>query len=47
VTWAEVQACAEGGPELRFTWREVLARVEELGDLFAPVLTLQQTLPGG
>mgnify|MGYP002682454766 CR=1 FL=1 len=47
VTWSEVQACAEGGPELRFTWREVLARVEELGDLFAPVLTLQQTLPGG
>ncbi|MCY7300808.1 MAG: non-homologous end-joining DNA ligase [Ilumatobacteraceae bacterium] len=47
VTWGEVSACAEGAPELRFTWREVLARVDELGDLFEPVLTLQQTLPGG
>jgi bifunctional non-homologous end joining protein LigD len=46
VAWDEVAACADGAPELRFTWREVLARVEEHGDLFADVLTLQQTLPG-
>ena len=45
VTWEEVAACADGGPELRFTWREVLDRVGEHGDLFAPVLTLQQSLP--
>jgi bifunctional non-homologous end joining protein LigD len=47
VTWDEVAACAEGGPELRFTWRDVLARVEEHGDLFDSVLTLRQTLPTG
>ena len=47
VTWDEVAECAEGGPELKFTWRQVLARVDEHGDLFAPVLTLQQRLPGG
>ena len=45
VTWEEVAACADGGPELRFSWREVLDRVGEHGDLFAPVLTLQQSLP--
>jgi bifunctional non-homologous end joining protein LigD len=47
VTWAEVAACAEGGPELRFTWQQVLERVADHGDLFAPVLTLQQSLPKG
>ncbi|MDO8390699.1 MAG: non-homologous end-joining DNA ligase [Actinomycetota bacterium] len=46
VTWEEVGECAAGGPELRFTWSDVLARVEAHGDLFAPVLTLQQALPG-
>ncbi len=45
VTWEEVADCAEGGPELRFTWRDVLDRVESMDDLFADVLTLQQTLP--
>jgi len=45
VTWDEVEACAAGGVEPRFTWREVLARVEAHGDLFAPVLTTVQTLP--
>ena len=47
VTWDEVERCAgEGDPELlRFTWDAVLERVEERGDLFAPVLTLQQALP--
>ena len=46
VTWDEVAACADGAPELRFTWREVLDRVDDHSDLFADVLTLQQTLPG-
>jgi bifunctional non-homologous end joining protein LigD len=44
-TWDEVEECAAGERELRFTWRDVLARVEERGDLFADVLTLQQTIP--
>ncbi len=46
VAWDEVAACAAGDLELRFTWREVLERVDSLGDLFAPVLTMRQTLPG-
>ncbi|MCW3010394.1 MAG: ligD [Solirubrobacterales bacterium] len=48
VTWAEVRACAAGGdPEqLAFTSAEVLARVAEHGDLFAPVLSAVQRLPG-
>jgi bifunctional non-homologous end joining protein LigD len=39
VTWDEVAACAAGGDPatLRFTTDEVLDRVEELGDLFAPL----------
>jgi bifunctional non-homologous end joining protein LigD len=47
VSWAEVTRCLESGkPEaLRFTAPEVLERVERLGDLFAPVLTLHQPLP--
>ena len=45
--WSEVQDCAEGGPELRFEASQVLQRVEQHGDLFAEVLTLRQTLPGG
>ncbi len=44
VTWDEVEAAADGA-ELRFEASEVLGRVEEQGDLFAPTLTLQQTLP--
>jgi bifunctional non-homologous end joining protein LigD len=46
VTWAEVAECAAGGPELRFDWRQVLSRVDNNGDLFAPVLTVEQRLPG-
>jgi bifunctional non-homologous end joining protein LigD len=46
VTWDEVAACAEGVAELRFQWRDVLDRVDRLGDLFAPVLTTEQSLPG-
>jgi bifunctional non-homologous end joining protein LigD len=37
VTWDEVEACREPG-DLVFTSDDVLARVEELGDLFAPLL---------
>jgi bifunctional non-homologous end joining protein LigD len=47
VTWDEVEACAAANRELKFAWRDVLARVEEHGDLFEPVLTMVQQLPGG
>ena len=45
--WEEVEAAAASGePEqLAFTSDEVLARVAEHGDLFAPVEALQQELP--
>jgi bifunctional non-homologous end joining protein LigD len=45
--WEEVEATEDSGdPEdLRFTSDDVLARVEEHGDLFAPVLELEQELP--
>jgi bifunctional non-homologous end joining protein LigD len=47
VTWKEVEQClAKRDPELlAFTSDQVLKRVEKLGDLFAPVLTLKQQLP--
>jgi bifunctional non-homologous end joining protein LigD len=45
VTWEEVEACASSGVELRFEAGDVLSRVDELGDLFADVLTLEQRLP--
>ncbi len=47
LTWDEVSDAAdEGDPDaLRFTSADVLARVTELGDLFAPVQTLEQELP--
>ena len=45
VGWDEVEACAAGEVELRFTSDEVLERVDAIGDLFAPVLTLTQSLP--
>jgi len=45
--WEEVEACAAAGePDaLAFTSDAVLARVAEHGDLFAPVLSLEQGLP--
>jgi bifunctional non-homologous end joining protein LigD len=46
VTWDEVEACAAGDTDLRFEIDDVLGRVADLGDLFAPVLTLEQRLPG-
>jgi bifunctional non-homologous end joining protein LigD len=45
VTWDEVSGCAAGDGELRFVSDDVLARVEEHGDLFEPVLTEEQHLP--
>ena len=47
ISWDEVEAVTRSGdPEdLVFTTDDVLARVEEHGDLFAPVLELEQRLP--
>jgi bifunctional non-homologous end joining protein LigD len=49
LAWDEVEAAheAEDRDLLTFTAPEVLARVAELGDLWAPTLTLQQELPKG
>ena len=46
VSWDEVTAGGDGAT-MSFVAEEVLARVDELGDLFAPVATLVQSLPGG
>jgi bifunctional non-homologous end joining protein LigD len=48
VTWAEVDAARrkkKAAAALVFTSDDALQRVEKLGDLFAPVLTLKQKLP--
>jgi bifunctional non-homologous end joining protein LigD len=45
VTWDEVRA-ANVPEDLTFDAADVLRRVDEHGDLFAPVLTLVQRLPG-
>ncbi len=47
VTWKEVEACLKKeDPELLvFTSDQALARVEKMGDLFEPVLSLKQKLP--
>ena len=46
VSWAEVSRCLQSGnaAALAFTAAQVLERVEQQGDLFAPVLTLRQHL---
>lgn len=44
VSWDEVEDAAEGAP-LAFEAPEVLERIDEHGDLFADVATVQQTLP--
>jgi bifunctional non-homologous end joining protein LigD len=44
VTWDEVEAGAGGAP-LAFEAAEVLARIDEHGDRFADVLTVEQDLP--
>jgi bifunctional non-homologous end joining protein LigD len=48
VSWDEVRAAADrADPDLLvFTAQDVLARVAEQGDLFAPVVSLAQSLPG-
>ena len=46
ITWDEV-ADGAGGEPLSFTSDDVLARVDEFGDLFAPVAELVQSLPSG
>jgi bifunctional non-homologous end joining protein LigD len=45
LTWDEVSNAADGTP-CSFLASEVLERVETMGDLFAPVQTLEQELPG-
>jgi bifunctional non-homologous end joining protein LigD len=47
--WEEVEAAlaAEDGDRLAFDHADVLARVEEKGDLFAPLLSERQDLPEG
>jgi len=47
LTWDEVEAAFEAGDasSLVFEAADVLDRVDRLGDLFTPALTLEQTLP--
>jgi len=45
VTWDEVVDTADTGATLAFRYDQAAARVEDLGDLFAPVLHLEQNLP--
>jgi bifunctional non-homologous end joining protein LigD len=44
VSWDEVEAAADGEP-LTFEASDVLDRIDEVGDLFADTLTLEQDLP--
>lgn len=47
VTWEEVEKAADSGDGSRLVFEtdDVLARIEKHGDLFAPVLELEQELP--
>jgi bifunctional non-homologous end joining protein LigD len=47
VTWEEVKQCVQkkDAQLLTFTPDEVLARIAQQGDLFAPILSLKQNLP--
>ena len=47
VTWEEVEKCLQKNDAnlLVFDSKQVLARVEKMGDIFSPVLTLEQRLP--
>ncbi len=47
LTWDEVRDCLDGGDpaQLVFDARQVVARFGEHGDLFAPVLSLVQSMP--
>ena len=44
VTWDEVDGAA-GGDDLSFEAGDVIERLDSIGDLFAPVLTVEQHLP--
>jgi hypothetical protein len=44
VSWDEVRSGADGDG-LTFTAPDVLERVADLGDLFAPTATFEQELP--
>ena len=43
--WSEVEAAAHGGPVPRIEAGEAIRRLEDDGDLFAPLLELEQRLP--
>jgi bifunctional non-homologous end joining protein LigD len=45
VSWDEVEECASGSHPLVFEAGDVLERVEDVGDLFAAVLEVEQQLP--
>jgi bifunctional non-homologous end joining protein LigD len=47
VSWEEIEQCLAAGDEglLSFDTEQVLARVHEQGDLFAPVESVKQELP--
>lgn len=45
VTWNEIETAFRKKQTLSFDSKTTLQRVEKLGDLFAPVLTLKQKLP--
>lgn len=47
ITWDEVEATkkSKDPDDLKFSYADALERVDKHGDLFAPVLTRQQTLP--
>ena len=46
ITWDEVEG-AQKPEDLRFEAQDVIERVERHGDLYAPVLELEQRLPAG
>ncbi len=46
VKWSEVENALKKKAPLQFNAGEALARVKRCGDLFAPVLSLKQKLPG-
>ncbi len=45
ISWDEVSDCADG-EYLSFEAADVIERIDALGDIFAPVATLEQVLPG-
>lgn len=47
ITWEEVETCVQSrnAADLVFDTGDALSRVEDMGDLFVPVLNLRQSLP--